>query len=480
MRRGLLVPCSAVVIIATVLFAETETQPAGEANRPYLLKNINPAGSSEAGGFVTFNGITYFRANDGAIGSELWRTDGTDAGTSLVSDINVGNLSSSPLLSATVFAGRLYFAASSTMLGRELWASDGSTAGTTLVADINTGPPDADPTWFLPIGATLYFRAQDPAGLEIWKSDGTAAGTMLIADIHPGSEGSIPTYLTELGGLAYFAADDTFTPGIGFDRELWRTDGTVQGTVRVKDINPGPAPSIPGELTRLRDRIVFNAGDATFGVELWTTDGTDAGTVRLADINPGPASSFPSNLGRAGNLIYFAANDGVSGRELWTSDGTPAGTRRVKDINPGGDSTPLEPTPFRDGLVFQADDGEHGRELWFTDGTDEGTRLIKDITPGPANSSPLDLTVAGNEIYVAAIKPSGTGDNTVLTELWKTDATDAGTVLVWQAPGRLAGYAIREIAFSGRHLFFVGPTAVDANGISADFEPYAIRIPTAR
>ena len=55
------------------------------------VKDINPGeGSSSAEMFVTFNGVVYFRANDGSHRIELWRTDGTPEGTSLVADLRPG------------------------------------------------------------------------------------------------------------------------------------------------------------------------------------------------------------------------------------------------------------------------------------------------------------------------------------------------------------------------------------------------------
>jgi ELWxxDGT repeat protein len=149
---------------------------------------------------------------------------------------------------------------------------------------------------------------------------------------------------------------------------------------------------------------------------------------------------------------------------------------RVKDINPGvANASPIG-VPFRGGYLFAADHARYGRELWFSDGTEEGTRLVKDINPGAPLSTPLDFAVVGGTAWFATIRQAGANDQTVVTELWRTDGTTDGTVRVWRAPGRFNGYAIKDLTVSGNHLFFAAPTAQDANGISADFEPHAIQL----
>src|SRR5882672_7057292 len=76
------------------------------------------------------------------------------------------------------------------------------------------------------------------------------------------------------------------------------------------------------------------------------------------------------------------------------------------------------------GLFFAASDGVSGVELWKTNGTDVGTVLVKDINPGPGNSAPLGFTVFNGALYFAA------NDGASGFELWKTDGTPGGTLLV--------------------------------------------------
>src|SRR5262249_54185657 len=86
----------------------------------------------------------------------------------------------------------------------ELWKSDGTAAGTVMVKDIIPGGAGSNPGGaygyiFTNVNGTLYFSADDGAhGQELWKSDGTAAGTVLVADINPGSGFSNPGDLTNV------------------------------------------------------------------------------------------------------------------------------------------------------------------------------------------------------------------------------------------------------------------------------------------
>ena len=352
--------------------------------------------------------------------------------------------------------------ASNGVCGVQLWKTDGTEAGTVLVKNINiNGSPNPAnrssnpgasiqrfPFEFVVLNGAWYFTADDGvSGVELWKTDGTEAGTIRVKDIKPGVEfgfpgSSFPFGFTAFNGALYFSAYDGVT-----GRELWKSDGTEAGTVRVKDIDPrmgfsGPLGSLPSRFRVFNNALYFSANDGVSGEELWKTDGTEAGTVRVKDINLTlqgglPAGSFPSDFTVFNNALYFSAYDGVTGDELWKSDGTEAGTVRVKDIDPRvGFSGPLGSLPsrfrvFNNALYFSASDGVNGTELWKTDGTEAGTVLVKDINPGvvvfsqpfPNSSIPLGLTVFNNALYFQAEGAAG-------TELWTSDGTEAGTMLV--------------------------------------------------
>ncbi len=121
----------------------------------------------------------------------------------LVKDIFPGVFSSNPRY-LTAVGNTLFFQAYDGVNGSELWKSDGTAAGTVLV-DILPGSytSSSNPGGLTAVGNTLYFRANDRVnGRELWKSDGTAAGTVLVKDIRPGSSGS-STYSSYLRYLTY-------------------------------------------------------------------------------------------------------------------------------------------------------------------------------------------------------------------------------------------------------------------------------------
>lgn len=415
----------------------------GSTALTFQVKDINPGTDSSVSSFfssfTSLNGQLYFSANDGIHGFELWKSDGTKAGTALVQDINPGIGSSSPR-GLTPLGNILFFSADDGINGAELWKSDGTAVGTQLVRDINPGAASAfdsfsSPPSFTALGNTLYFGANNGTnGTELWKSDGTAVGTQLVRDINPGAASGLnyssrPSDLTPMNGVLYFTADDGNT-GI----ELWRSDGTAAGTQLVRDIRPGTFSSFdfssPSYLTVMNNTLYFSANDGNTGTELWQSNGTTVGTQIVRDINIGAGSSFPAALTPIGNTLYFSATDGITGTELWRSNGTAIGTQLVRDINPGiTGSFPKMLTPLGNTLYFTADDGSTGTELWRSDGTQIGTQLVLDINPGAASafdsfSRIPNFTALGNVLYFSA------NDGIHGTELWRSDGTATGTQLV--------------------------------------------------
>jgi ELWxxDGT repeat protein len=223
-------------------------------------------------------------------------------------------------------------------------------------------------------------------GRELWRSDGSPGGTSLVVDLDPGLNGGVFEGPLPLHGRLLFD---------GFDAtqvSLWRSDGTVEGTVPIA-LNITPYLS---NATELNGSLFFPAYDDPHGSELWCSDGTAAGTGLVKDIVPGTGGSYPQSLVAADGVVLFAASEDAAGTELWRSDGTAAGTLRVKDISPGTrGSSPRALTSVGRTAFFTADDGAHGIELWRTDGTAEGTALVADINPGAASASPASLTDAG-------------------------------------------------------------------------------------
>jgi ELWxxDGT repeat protein len=103
------------------------------------VKDINPSTGSLVSDLTVFGAALYFSADDGVSGPELWKSDGTEAGTVRVKDINTAPGAGSAPNALTVFNGALYFSANDGVTGRELWKTDGTDAGTTQVKDLCPG-----------------------------------------------------------------------------------------------------------------------------------------------------------------------------------------------------------------------------------------------------------------------------------------------------------------------------------------------------
>ena len=377
-----------------------------DGTRAGLVADINPGtGDSSPAELVALGGTLFFTAFDPLAGIELWKTDGTN--TARVSDIHPGPGHSSPANLVEV-NGLLYFTANDGTHGVELWQSDGSAENTRRVAAGSASVAYSSPSMLTDVDGQLYFVASDPFhGVELWYLD--SEDTACVVDINPGPEDSSPANLTAYAGKVFFTADDG-----GNGTELWRSDGDPTGTKLVKDICPGLAGSSPAGLTVVSlasqgDLLYFTAFEPSTGFELWRTDGTLEGTVRLS--NFAPAKGVGSDeLAVLGNEVFFAAADGDNGKELWATDGTTLwptgdtlGARLVTDLNPGtADSSPSSLTVVGTELYFAAYTPGSGVELWKTDGQQVGTQPIAEIAAGISGSYPHDLTVLGSSLVFVA------------------------------------------------------------------------------
>ena len=388
-------------------FFEPKTPGAlSSMNTLYMVKDILAGSGSSEPTFGVVANDTLFFVPSNIRPLQLWKSDGSDAGTSFISFLNNGWFTEG---SPVNVGGTVYFMIRNgqQVYEDELWKSDGTITGTLKVTNntiCSTG------ICLAYAGKTVYFSAKDQEhGLELWKTDGTPEGTVMVKDINPGSASSNPLYFYNLNEVIYFGSNDGVHGG-----ELWKTDGTPEGTVMVKDINPGSASSIPGPydwsfIMGSQNKLFFTARTPQAGMELWTSDGTITGTVMLKDINPGPGDSVAGLLTDLDGTLYFGANDGTAGGEIWKTNGEPQGTEMVKDIYPGSTgSNPSDMVVLNHFLYFRADDGVHGRELWKSDGSANNTAMVQDINsdqmgyPYLISSDPMYLTVFHRSLYFVA------------------------------------------------------------------------------
>lgn len=433
----------------------------GSAAGTYMVTDLAPGPSDSYPEELTdFGGQLFFSADDGN-GRALWTTDGTASGTQLVKNTWPGNPSGrGPYGEGPAFlnalAGRLVFVSASPDRGNELWRSDGTPEGTVPLRELVPGPESPTFYSFRKIrGRRLLFLADDGSGPNVWVTNGLDRGTRRLTSLAKGT--SLGPYFTFFGpvldGRAFFAFDDG-----EHGTELWTSDGTEAGTYQVSDVCPGPCSSNPLPWLASGGRLFFTANDGIHGEELWSTDGSAEGTSLVKDVCPGACGSHPAVLAVVGRWVLFQADDGRNGPQIWRTDGTPAGTLRVSGFAGtlyGIDSFFGAALP--DLLLFAAPDSEHGTELWATNGTRWGTRLVKDIaTAKLGGSRPQSLTAAGNRLFFFA------DDGVHGYQLWTSDGTDAGTVLANDfGTGQVSGWTPNQAAAVGETLFFAAASTRD-------------------
>lgn len=389
--------------------------------------------------------------------TQLWATDGTDAGTTMIFAVGSGERTVG-FLGAT--ANRLYFCAGTASFSNcEPYVTDGTAAGTTQLAPGRTAFGGS----VLTATGGMYFFSSSTAGGDfgLWHSDGTAAGTRALfsfttlgyeavggivwsdannlyvnvqntshlrglyrlnvttgatVEIAPNGFSSFAEDAVEMGGLRYFIMDSI----------LWRSDGTPAGTVQVTATPTLPYAAV-NPLRRIGNRLVFVRSDETHGGELWSSDGTAGGTVRLVDATPG-TDGFTNILATTADRVFFIAGP-ENNKRFWVSDGTSGGTRVIPLR--GGGAYSLEGFDFFNGsavagdrvflTAFETVSGPGSgyaqqRRLYSTDLT--GTDLLALSLGG------TQVQVLGNRVFYAnMLDPVG-------TEPWVSDGTAAGTARI--------------------------------------------------
>jgi ELWxxDGT repeat protein len=355
----------------------------------------------------------------------------------------------------TVFNGKLYFFGTDNpkYLDKLMFTADGSAAGVTVVKQIDTMTQYQSLRHLTILNNLLVFDNYQ----QLWKSDGTTAGTSSIATI-----ATTDVNYVVLNNKVYFAGD--FTNPLPNNDQLCQTDGTASGTTLVKTINP-TGPAHISNLFSYGGKIYFVADDGVHNGQLWVSDGTEAGTTLLKIIDS-PTTPYPNNFVGYNGKVFFSAVDNVSEGQLWVTDGTPTGTLKVTNINPGSNYGGLFPrnfTLFNSKLFFMGADTtlfnqqsfyQSFYQLWSTDGTSAGTVIVKsDYTPrnGGSGFIPISMAVHNNMLYM-----SGYDSVSATQQLWVSDGTTAGTSKVTNSPNGF--YPLRLYSFQNKLIMTAGDT----------------------
>ena len=381
--------------------------------------------------------------------------------------------------------GKQFFSADDGVHGMEVWQTDGTAAGTKMVTNTPDDGVRFSANRLILAGNTLFQTSraeafQDPLPYKlssINRDTGEITSLTTISVSRLGSIGSqilFPTpfeYATDVDGTLFFVNESRHTEeGVGYvyDSELWKSDGTIEGTSLVKKFT---TPYYPvAQLITLNNKLIFRRGQ-----KLWQSDGTEAGTTQIngnyhldssfLNINgtlfftgdkelwkfdgttAGATQLFHNAIPEAGdnatieqlvnlnNKLFFVVKDGKSPstHSLWSSDVNSAGNLLVTlksrngliSAHPSRDASPFDKfTSVNDTLFFSGVDEEHGRELWRSDGSKTGTHMLKDINPGQSGSYPHSLTSINDTLFFNA------DDGVHGAELWKTDGSTAGTMMV--------------------------------------------------
>ncbi len=262
----------------------------------------------------------------------------------------------------------VFFVADNGTNGRELYRTDGTDAGTILLKDINPSG-NASPKNMVVFKNELYFSAYDGNAGKLYRTNGTATGTVLVANVDV-EEGVYPSgnpVMIEYKGELYFFNDAS---------KLYKTDGTSAGTVKIKDFyNSFVSYAPPPNFCILNNKLYFMARTSNDEVQLVESDGTAAGTNIISDtpnINDNVDELTLSN----GKLFFQNNYKNNTNPELFVSDGTANGTVFVKDLNgstiANGGSSPVFFAPINGVTIFLANGS-----MWKTDGTDAGTTQIQ-------------------------------------------------------------------------------------------------------
>jgi ELWxxDGT repeat protein len=411
-----------------------------------LVKDIVPGFFDlSASNLINFNNTLYFESDQTqsyyssyyAAKEQLWKTDGTEAGTTLIKDLG---LFENQAFSSEVNNDILYFEVlvqdpNTNFSSLQLWKTDGTDTGTQLIKDWGSSLTINS---FIPLDNSLYFTTGNYWNdTQLWKTDGTEAGTILVKDF-----GNDISDITEVNNSLYLDVSQYDSMTGTSTAQLWKTDSTGTEVELIKDFgNLTFGTAYEDSKISVNDSLYFeitqsyNYYSPTPPLsQLWKSDGTNTGTTIVKDF--GSSKDINNFWDDLNNTFYFSVSipnteDYYNTTyELWKSDGTDGGTTLVQDF---GKSSLDYLTTVNNTLYFTVNSIDsltniNNRELWKVD-SNGNISLVKNL----GNFSIQDWEVIDNTLYFQALK-TDSDTYTSTAQLWKTDGTDIGTILVKEFP----------------------------------------------
>lgn len=378
-----------------------------------LVKDIRTGNYSSNIDYMRTGNTIFFWAEDayGSASREMWTSNGSTDGTRKISTFNrdvyldLGK-------STDIAVGQNYFF---TLRNQdndqyELWKSD--SIGVQKLKDI----PDYLDNRYYPAGSgDLFFFVpwSDPVyGRELWVSDGTTSGTMRITDINPGTGDSSPHDLTDVNGVLYFLVGNN----------IWKSDGTGSGTSQVFNFD-GTETASTDIVAVVNDTLYIrrSLSISPYNVELWRHEATLAQTSKVIAFTNLPTAL--SCYAGVGNTLYFVNNTAESPDNkygLWKTDGTESGTSLLKEWLGVYSTSSL--LTNADNLLFFRGGDDSNRELWMSDGTSAGTVQVKDINNNEYSSDIYCPTALGKSLFFIQKQTD------YVSSLWMSDGSEAGIV----------------------------------------------------
>jgi ELWxxDGT repeat protein len=379
---------------------------------------------------VLFSSAGQLQAGFGFGGPDIWVTDGTAAGTTLLLHTSNGSFED-----FTALNGKVFFESANQFdtADQGVWVTDGTAAGTQHIVNVATAPG------LTAFGGEIYFEQQVISGTVTFALKALDPSDDAVSQIATDAEGAFG--LTVAGANAYFVADDATS-----QNELWRLNGSG-APIELTTAANGQIGSSPFAVAAMGGGLFFAADDTTHGESLFFTDGSTATFITSV--------TLPSDFSVIGGSLYFQQDTPTDGNEVWVSDGTAAGTHMLTDTETPNSANASGFVSAGGKMFFSATDGVHGQELWVFNGQVGGAVMVADIAPGSAGSNPTDLTALGQDVVFLA--NSGAG-----AELWRSDGTAAGTFALTSATN---GGDPQDLTEVGSDVFFFGADSTHGSGL---------------